>query len=81
MTYSLPERIIEIISQMPSKKAKPNADSPRIENPYILGPTPVACIMAELKRIELTIRLNEILLLDLSISRISFSSPICVSFR
>jgi hypothetical protein len=73
--------MMEITSQTPRSAANPNDRNARIDMPYIFGPTPVACIIAELKRIELTIRLNEILLLDLSISRMSFSSPICVSFR
>ncbi len=48
---------------------------PRREKPRILGPAPVACIMAELSRIALMIMLKAILLLERSMSLINFIHP------
>jgi hypothetical protein len=56
--YSIPERIIEIISQIPRTKAIAKETMPSIDMPKILGPALVACIMAELSRIALMIMLK-----------------------
>ena len=39
--YSLPDRMMEMISQRPRKKAKPKALMASTEKPKIFGPTPV----------------------------------------
>jgi ABC-2 type transport system permease protein len=74
--HNLPERIIEMISHIPSKEATPKATKPRIDMPYMVGPTPVACIIAELSSMALIIMANAILLLERSISLMNCSKPV-----
>ena len=59
---------MEIISHMPMKNAKVNAEMASREKPKIVGPTPAACIIAELKIMALTTIAKAMRLLERSIS-------------